>query len=260
MTHYETLGVPKSATKSELKSAYRGLVKKYHPDISKASDAKERIRQINLAYETLTDPYTRHIYDSGLEGIVIDKPQEETPAEKYRREYLHKKAHEEREKLEYLIKLKIKFYKVERKVCYFFLLIGALFSIDYYYQGGEKDFLAKSIEPSRHVTEVNLPHARFLAGEGLLKEHQQTGDLQLAVVYSAIFKIPTRVHLRNSPSTHRIFGNLHSFRNVFSIIIIGLSLIVVMEKNYSDVRLTCGLIPALLVIFIVLFAVTHPTF
>lgn len=61
---YDILGVSKDATDKEIKKAYRKLVRKYHPDVSKAPDADEKIAEINNAYETLRDSDKRAEYDA----------------------------------------------------------------------------------------------------------------------------------------------------------------------------------------------------
>ena len=64
--YYETLGVSKTASEDEIKSAFRKLARKYHPDMAKAKDkatAEEKFKQINEAYEVLSDPEKRKKYD-----------------------------------------------------------------------------------------------------------------------------------------------------------------------------------------------------
>jgi DnaJ-class molecular chaperone len=60
---YEVLGVSKSASADELKSAYRKLALKFHPDRNKAADAETKFKEINEAYQVLSDQQKRQSYD-----------------------------------------------------------------------------------------------------------------------------------------------------------------------------------------------------
>ncbi len=61
--YYDTLGVESSAGEAEIKTAYRRLARKYHPDVSKEPGAEERFKAVNEAYEALRDPQKRAAYD-----------------------------------------------------------------------------------------------------------------------------------------------------------------------------------------------------
>lgn len=61
--YYSTLGVEPSAGEAEIKSAYRRLARKFHPDVSKESGAEEKFKSVNEAYEALRDPQKRAAYD-----------------------------------------------------------------------------------------------------------------------------------------------------------------------------------------------------
>lgn len=68
--YYEVLGVNKNASESELKRAYRLLARQYHPDVNKAPEAENLFKEINEAYEVLTNPQQRSLYDQcGHAGI-----------------------------------------------------------------------------------------------------------------------------------------------------------------------------------------------
>ena len=61
--YYETLGVEPGAGDAEIKTAYRRLARKYHPDVSKEAGAEEKFKAVNEAYEALRDPQKRAAYD-----------------------------------------------------------------------------------------------------------------------------------------------------------------------------------------------------
>lgn len=60
---YDTLGVDKTATSEDIKKAYRRLARKYHPDINKDPQAEDKFKEINAAYEILSDENKRKQYD-----------------------------------------------------------------------------------------------------------------------------------------------------------------------------------------------------
>lgn len=68
--YYEILGVDRSATRDQLKQAYRQLALKYHPDRSNDPDATAKFREIVEAYAVLSDDAKRHEYDAtGHAGV-----------------------------------------------------------------------------------------------------------------------------------------------------------------------------------------------
>jgi TPR repeat protein len=64
--HYQTLGLERSASEKQIKQAYRGLCKQYHPDHNKSSDAHARMQEINEACRILSSPVRRAEYDQLL--------------------------------------------------------------------------------------------------------------------------------------------------------------------------------------------------
>ena len=61
--YYETLGVARGAAEADIKSAYRKLARKYHPDVNKEKDAEERFKEVGEAYAVLKDTEKRAAYD-----------------------------------------------------------------------------------------------------------------------------------------------------------------------------------------------------
>jgi molecular chaperone DnaJ len=69
--YYDVLGVPRNASKDDLKKAFRQLARQYHPDVSSESDAEERFKEINEAYTVLSDDQKRAAYDRfGHAGVT----------------------------------------------------------------------------------------------------------------------------------------------------------------------------------------------
>ena len=68
---YEILGITPSATQSDIKSSYKKLARKYHPDVNPGQDAQEMFQEIAYAKEILTDEHKRNIYDQyGHDGLA----------------------------------------------------------------------------------------------------------------------------------------------------------------------------------------------
>lgn len=68
--YYEVLGVSRDASESDLKTAFRNLARKYHPDVNDAPDAEEKFKEINEAYGVLSDADKRAAYDRfGHQGV-----------------------------------------------------------------------------------------------------------------------------------------------------------------------------------------------
>ena len=61
--YYNTLGVSKTATEGEIKTAYRKLARRYHPDVNKDPQAEDKFKEVNEAYQVLSDPEKRKKYD-----------------------------------------------------------------------------------------------------------------------------------------------------------------------------------------------------
>ena len=74
MDYYQVLGVSKNSSKQELKSAYRKLALKWHPDKNKEKGAEQKFKEINQAYETLSDPKKKNMYDQMGHSAASQSP------------------------------------------------------------------------------------------------------------------------------------------------------------------------------------------
>src|SRR6202011_6418846 len=75
--YYKTLGVSRTASEKEIKSAYRRLARQFHPDVNKDPKATDRFKLINEAYEVLSDTKKRSKYDQlGSDWERIEREQE----------------------------------------------------------------------------------------------------------------------------------------------------------------------------------------
>ena len=76
--HYQTLGVPRTASAEEIRKAYRELARKYHPDLHPDDEsAKEQFKKVQSAFDVLNDPSKREMYDrygSSFEGVGAGGP------------------------------------------------------------------------------------------------------------------------------------------------------------------------------------------
>ncbi len=75
MNYYEILKLSPNASKQQIKSSYKKLVKKYHPDlyVGDKEFAEQKIKEINEAYDTLSNPEKKLLYDETLNSIFVNE-------------------------------------------------------------------------------------------------------------------------------------------------------------------------------------------
>ncbi|MEQ9403006.1 MAG: DnaJ domain-containing protein [Cyclobacteriaceae bacterium] len=256
MNHYQVLGLTPTAGNAEIKEAYREMVKKYHPDINPAPEANERIRLINEAYEVLSDYHSRSHYNQSISSSEI-RYYKETEEDRYKREYLRKKAHNERIRMENLIRLKFKVYRVERIFCMLFFLQGIIYTLDYYILPYKTTEVINSIRSNEETSRIKTSVGDYQTDKEIHYESRRISMNKIEVIRSGIFKVPASINLQGSENQYRVYRTLRSFYNVFSIIILFFSAIVINNREYTDFRLTCGIVPAFLSLFLFLYVLIN---
>ncbi|NQZ75450.1 MAG: J domain-containing protein [Ekhidna sp.] len=259
MNHYEVLEVNSAVSQAEIKASYRRLVKRYHPDINPDESAARKMVLINEAYEVLSNVTSRNLYDLFLSGVPVKTDIEKSrPEQRYREEYKARRVKEEREKIIFLVKLKSRFYVYLRHVNLLFFIIGFLFTIDYYFQIDQREETIEEIGTTRFQTGLATKEGtRVTCSRSLFNDYKNLNTELVNVRYSLFFKVPAKIQMVGSENIYPINNSIYVFRNAFSIIILIFSGVVLKHREYTDFRLSCGLVPGFLILFLVLFVISE---
>ncbi len=248
MTFYQILEVSPDASVEEIKASYRRLVKSYHPDVNPSPQAAEVIRLLTESYDVLSNDYRRRMYDMTLGGVAQpDIPVQETEDERYRREFRQKRKEEQRIKSERQLRLKLQFYKFQRWSQVFFLAIGVLFSIDYYYLSQPINEQVVKIRLN-HLkgSKVRLENHSFVSEDQIFHDHLKNPITEIQIMHSSVFGIPTRLVTTDRQGQlhfYRIYRNLHDLHNIFPLLLIAIGIVILFKRHYADWALTLGIIP-----------------
>lgn len=127
--YYQILGISPQATQLEVRSSFRKLAVLYHPDKNKTAEGEERFKEINRAYEILSNPEKRSVYDLSLlrgNSSTITQSAHRDPA--YRRRTATYRHHESRSNVQDLM---AEYLPKFRWACYTALLVTLALVIDY---------------------------------------------------------------------------------------------------------------------------------
>jgi len=231
------------------------MVKLVHPDLNPGKDRNEFIR-LNHAYEVLSDASTRQLYDLYLDGVPLQTEIESvTPEERYRENYRWRKVQERRAQMEAQVVYKQKFYRYLRVLNGAFFLVALILSYDYYQTSSVYHFFPKDVSTTRRGTTIQFSeNSAIETGHGFYRAYTDSGSKQVKIHFSAVLGIPRWVTLTEAGRKYRVKGTIYVFRNAFSFLLFAFSLVVVGNKRYTDFRLTCGVVGAMVMfwIFIIL--------
>ncbi len=252
MTHYDILGVTPDAPHRDIKHNYRTLVKQYHPDLNSSIEAKALIVRITEAYDILSDPNKKLLYDWQLLGqISAPKPAPPTEREVYKREYIKKRRAQEQHNWEQLFAIKVKFYKYQRYFAYLFLAIGLIYTFDFYVTKPVGDFELLKISRNKYDAGGSLGFLAFTTDLSFFYEVKKHDIRQVELHYSQIFNVPVGVKIGQF-GYFRFNETIHTLNNIPAILLLLFAGLLLWQKNYSDWSLTLGLIPFFVLTFLVL--------
>ena len=263
MNHYDTLEVHQGASFEEIKRNYRRLVKIYHPDVNPSALAAEKITQITLAYEVLSDPNARATYDWQISvgaSTGYTPPKQEPVVderEQRRREYVKWRRKRDEELWQKRFHMKVMFYKYQRYFAYLFLAIGLLFTYDHYVSGGQREITVEKVLLDKWGdTRVNFNGTQLLVSGRMYYDYVNTQAEQAIIYRSGLFGMRTKLGFVDQPA-YAIRGTLFQFGNAFAFVLILLCAALIYFKDYSDIMLTLGLLPVFIVLFLIAFIVVY---
>ncbi len=264
MDPYQILGVPSHASGAEIKSAYRRLVKKFHPDVYKGNHA-DMIRQLNEAYDILSDPIRKAAYDGrGTAAKSVRYEYQEDPTTKQRREYVARRKAEARRRREEYLRLVNETYLLLRYISVAALIFASLIILDKYLPSAQyhEVALAGWHERSRNARIGGDDGYSYMQTENFRiavpnkmyfdYDYHAANKQVLTISVSPIFQIPSTVSLVEDGvnQVSMIGRTIFSSQLNIQYVLLFISLLVVRRKNYSDFNFGIALFPIFIMIFI----------
>ena len=258
MNHYEILGVTPDSPHHDVKHHYRNLVKQYHPDLNPSLEAKILITKINEAYEVLSDPSKKIIYDWLLLGetTAAQPPTPPSSRETHRREYIRRKRAQEQHHWEQLLAWKLKFYKYQRYFAYVFLLLGTIYTYDFFFTEARGVHDLVKVTRNKYDTGVSLGFITFSTDISFFHLVKKRKIKKVILHYSRIMNVPVGVSA-DGLGYFKFRGTIHSFNNIPAFLLLIFAGLLFWQKDYSDWSLTIGLLPFFIMAF--LFLLTYFT-
>lgn len=133
--YYEILRISENATLSDIKTAFRELAKKYHPDKNKSTDADLKFREVFEAYEILKNNLTREIFDKQRQNYYHNSKKEITKQEYAKKENYQSAQQEANKRAEYFSRmtfddfLKSSIFMIKKTTSTFALILMLLFGV-----------------------------------------------------------------------------------------------------------------------------------
>ena len=217
MDYYRTLGVSYAASEDQIKHAYRRLAIRYHPDKNPDPAAEAIFKEVNEAYDVLSDPEKRRLYDLRLNSPLVEVtqnapvPRHRDPAYRPTRPKTYRKS--ERERLHELMAEYVPIARIVTLVCFiisFCVFIDFVWPRKIHEEKIERTALRRTYSRNASTTwwviETSGNHVIDLPFEF---EDSFTPGLSVTIHASVFFDIPTRVEGAGQiiPIKKSIYGN-----------------------------------------------------
>ncbi len=227
--------------------------------MNSSMDAPEKFRMINDAYEILSNYSSRNLYDLYLQGVPVKTELDEvTPRQRYKEAYIRDRIRKQRERIQQQIHYKQKFYRYFRAINAVCFIASLVYSVDYYYDSEVYSFPVEEVIDARYSTYVGFKNGFSVkTSEVFYDDYHKSEKKEVTVHLSAILNVPRDVKLSDSDKRYKINGTFFVFNNFFSIILFVCSIIVVGNKQYSDFRLTCGLLSCMTLTWLLLLTLPY---
>lgn len=257
MTYYDVLEVASTAGFAEIRSSYRRLVKIYHPDLNPSAEARERIVKLTEAYEVLSDPMKKLVYDNRLNGVYTppqETVQQEDPREVMKREYIRRKREKEQQHWEQLFAMKVKFYQFQRYFAWFALALGLLFTADYYFLRTGDTYTLTDIRITRFgdcgISLGNFGYKTDVSFYEKAKKHQVK---EVTLMYSRLHGMVVGFTAKDVGFYH-VQDTMHTLKNVFPFLLLVISALLIWKREYADWSLTLGLLAFFIALFVIMLS------
>jgi hypothetical protein len=259
--YYQILGVPKTASASEIKRAYRKWVQQFHPDVNPNPAAQELIREINEAYGVLGDEVKRSAYDDRLDNPFSSSEAEETPPHRDRAYRRGTSRFRPSGKSEQTILME-KSIKVIRGIAFISLVFCGALLLDYFFPSRRQTerivqvvevyktrFQRKYHEQNRLIT-ASGREITIVVDEA---EHFVAGT-EIVVVESRFFGILSRIETTSGIHTTSNLATIYTNFIFLPVMLLVASVMgIFVKKGTPDFHFSLGLVILALFIFTLIF-------
>lgn len=260
MNYYQVLDVEPSATESDIKRAFRRLAIMYHPDKNRDPEAENIFKVINEAYDVLSDPASRRLYDLKLQGLsentIQPQPRHRDPAYRPSRPRVYRPSESQR-----IHEAMVRFLPAAKASSWVCFVFCTLLLIDYVWPPTVTEEDIVTITTVRTYTRNSSTTWWVIQTSGGIKAHLpfiesdyfKSGS-KIKIEASRFLKIPFRLHAGNHSTKigKTIYGNF-VFAPFALLIISGIGVLV---RNNLDYGFNFGVSSFVILIFMIFIMLT----